>query len=104
MVLVASTQVSLLQVLCPNTQLSPYLLPLSSSADTVCLDCSLSSLYTSPLISSFIISTLLAQLQLSIQCNSLYTTSKSHTVKMYVSVHQSAERVKLMTYSRFIFH
>lgn len=32
-------QVSLLRVLCPKTLLSPYLLPLSSTADGVCLDC-----------------------------------------------------------------
>lgn len=38
---VSSVQVSLLRVLCPNTLLSPYLLPLSSSADTACLDCHL---------------------------------------------------------------
>lgn len=36
---VSWVQVSLLRALCPNTPLSPYLLPLSSSADTVCLDC-----------------------------------------------------------------
>lgn len=36
---VSSMQVSLLRDLCPNTLLSPYLLPLSSSADTACLDC-----------------------------------------------------------------
>lgn len=40
---VSSMQVSLLRVLCPNTLLSPYLLPLSS-ADAVCLDCSSPSL------------------------------------------------------------
>ncbi len=58
---VSSVQVSLLRVLCPNTLLFPYLLPLSSSADTACLDCRLSSL--SPLISSFIITTPRPQLQ-----------------------------------------
>lgn len=36
---VSSVQVSLLRVLCPKALLSPYLLPLSSTADSVCLDC-----------------------------------------------------------------
>lgn len=36
---VSLVQVSLLRVLCPKTLLSPYLLPLSSTADSVCLDC-----------------------------------------------------------------
>lgn len=51
---VSSVQVSLLRVVCPNTLLSPYLLPLSSSADTVCLDCRSPFLSS---ISSFIIAT-----------------------------------------------
>ena len=54
---VSSVQVSLLRVVCPNTLLSPYLLPLSSSADTVCLDCRSPFLSLLSSISSFIITT-----------------------------------------------
>lgn len=54
---VSSVQVSLLRVVCPNTLLSPYLLPLSSSADTVCLDCRSPFLSLLSSISSFIIAT-----------------------------------------------
>lgn len=43
-----------------NTPLSPYLLPLSSFADTVCLDCWKNPSF-SPLISSFIIATAATQ-------------------------------------------
>lgn len=36
---VSSAQVSLLRALCPNTPLSPYLLPVPFSAHAACLDC-----------------------------------------------------------------